>query len=106
MPRPSPPYYGSLVWALGRAGEAEPSAARACGGDLGGPKRHGGGEGGTGRGGGADSWELGSEGTRRTPENKKIPKMTQGAGGGTLGPLASSRTLLTYLRKSSLKLES
>lgn len=33
----------------GRAGEAEPSAARACGGDLGGPRRHGGGEGGTGR---------------------------------------------------------
>lgn len=33
----------------GRAGEAELSAARACGGDLGGPRRHGGGEGGTGR---------------------------------------------------------
>lgn len=32
-----------------RAGEAEPSAARACGGYLGGPRRHGGGEGGTGR---------------------------------------------------------
>lgn len=44
-PSPPPP----LFWAPQAGGEAEPSAARACGGDLGGPRRHGGGEGGTGR---------------------------------------------------------
>lgn len=56
----------------GGRGEAEPSAARACGGDLGGPRRHGGGKAGTGEGG-QPTRELGS-----------------GAKGGGLGKLGDT----------------
>lgn len=50
LPPPRPPSTAARSTGLpGRAGEAEPSAARACGGYLGGPRRHGGGEGGTRR---------------------------------------------------------
>lgn len=65
----SPLRCGSLDWAPGRAGgragEAEPSAARACGGDLGGPRRHGGGEGGTGRRGRGRLLGVGERGCER-----------------------------------------
>lgn len=67
MSRPAAPPLrgGSLDWAPGRAGEAEPSAARACGGDLGGPRRHGGGEGGTGRRGRGRLLGVGERGCGR-----------------------------------------
>lgn len=63
---PRPPSTAARSTGLpGRAGEAEPSAARACGGYLGGPRRHGGGEGGTRRRGAGPtpgSWGAGVRG--------------------------------------------
>lgn len=64
-PPPPPRSLARFSGLPGRAGEAEPSAAGACGGDLGGPGRHGGGEGGTGRRGWGRLLGVGEPGCAR-----------------------------------------